>query len=106
VEHVASADGTRIAYEKTGQGSPLIITGGALGDHRFYLPLAAELSKDFTVYNFDRRSRGQSGDTQPYSVQREVEDVEALIVDRGANVFVYGHFAGSALALRAATPHA
>jgi pimeloyl-ACP methyl ester carboxylesterase len=102
MQYVRSADGTQIAYEKAGEGPPLIITGGALGDHRFYRALAAELAKGFRVYNLDRRGRGQSGDTQPYAVEREVEDVAALIADAGSPVFVYGHSAGSALALRAA----
>jgi hypothetical protein len=102
VQHVISEDGTRIAYEKTGQGPAVIIVGGALGDHQFYLPLAHELAQLFTVYNFDRRGRGQSGDTQPYSVEREVEDVGALIADAGEPVCVYGHSAGSALAVRSA----
>ena len=79
MRHVRSTDGTSIAYEKTGQGPPLIIIGGSLGDHRFYLPLAGELAKHFTVYTYDRRGRGQSGDTQPYSVERELDDVAALI---------------------------
>jgi pimeloyl-ACP methyl ester carboxylesterase len=63
VQHVISEDGTNIAYEKTGQGPALIIIGGALGDHHFYRPLAHELAQHFTIYNFDRRGRGQSGDT-------------------------------------------
>jgi pimeloyl-ACP methyl ester carboxylesterase len=99
---VTSNDGTRIAYEKTGQGPDLIIIGGSLGDHRFYIPLAQELAKNFTVYNFDRRGRGESGDTPPYVVEREIDDVAALIAEAGQPVFVYGHSAGSALALRAA----
>jgi pimeloyl-ACP methyl ester carboxylesterase len=102
VQHVISEDGTHIAYEKTGQGPALIIIGGALGDHHFYRPLANEFAKHFTIYNFDRRGRGQSGDTQPYSVEREVEDVDALIAAAFEQVLVYGHSAGSALALRAA----
>ncbi len=102
MEHVTSADETKIAYEKTGQGPPLIIVGGALGDHRFYIPLAMELARHFNVYNVDRRGRGQSGDTQPYSVERELEDVAALIAEAGEPPRVYGHSAGSALALRAA----
>src|SRR6266487_645004 len=102
MEQVISADGTRIAYDKTGQGPPLVIVGGALGDHRFYLALAATLAGEFTVYNFDRRGRGHSGDTQPYSVEREVEDLAALIAESNEPVRVYGHSAGSALALRAA----
>jgi pimeloyl-ACP methyl ester carboxylesterase len=102
MRHVRSTDGTSIAYEKTGQGPPLIIIGGSLGDHRFYLPLAGELAKHFTVYTYDRRGRGQSGDTQPYSVERELDDVAALIAEAGQPTLVYGHSAGAALALRAA----
>lgn len=99
---VTSKDGTKIAYEKSGQGQALIITGGSLADHHFYAPLAEELAKQFTVYNFDRRGRGQSEDIQPYAVEREVEDLAALIAEAGQSVYVYGHSAGSALALRAA----
>jgi len=102
MQHVVSEDGTNIAYEKTGQGPVLIIVGGALGDHHFYIPLANELAAHFTVYNFDRRGRGRSGDTEPYAVEREIEDVAALIADTGQQPFVYGHSAGSVLALRAA----
>jgi pimeloyl-ACP methyl ester carboxylesterase len=102
VQHITSKDGTRIAYEIEGNGPHLIIIGGSLGDHRFYVPLAGDLAHQFTVYNFDRRGRGQSGDTKPYSVEREVEDVAALIDDAGKPALVYGHSAGAALALHAA----
>jgi pimeloyl-ACP methyl ester carboxylesterase len=102
MQEVRSTDGTRIAYEKTGHGPPLVIIGGSLGDHRFYMPLAAELADHHTVYNFDRRGRGQSGDTQPYAVERELDDLAALIAEAGEPVLVYGHSAGSALALHAA----
>jgi len=73
-----------------------------LADHRFYAPLAEELADHFTVYGFDRRGRGQSGDAGPYAVEREVEDLGALVALAEGPVFVYGHSAGSALALRAA----
>jgi pimeloyl-ACP methyl ester carboxylesterase len=102
MKHVTSKDGTRVAYEKTGSGPGLIVIGGALGDHRFYTPLAAELARHFTVCNFDRRGRGQSEDTQPYAIERELEDLTALIDQAGAPVRVYGHSAGSAFAIRAA----
>jgi pimeloyl-ACP methyl ester carboxylesterase len=102
MQTIGSKDGTRIAYEKSGDGPALIIIGGSLADHAFYVPLAKELSKDFAVYNFDRRGRGQSGDTLPYSVEREVEDVLAIIEMIGQSVNLYGHSAGSALALRVA----
>lgn len=102
MQTVISRDGTRIAFEKMGHGPALIIGGGSLADHRFYTPLAAELSRHFTVYNFDRRGRGQSDDTGVYEVEREVEDVAALIAEARQPVYLYGHSAGSALALQAA----
>lgn len=102
MEKVTSSDGTRIAFERLGEGPALMIVGGSLADHRFYAPLANELAKRFTVYSFDRRGRGQSGDTEPYAVEREVDDVGALIAHAEEPVLVYGHSAGSALALRAA----
>jgi pimeloyl-ACP methyl ester carboxylesterase len=102
METVTSSDGTTIAFERSGEGPALVVVGGSLADHRFYAPLAGELAERFAVYNFDRRGRGQSGDTQPYAVEREVEDVGALVAHAGGPVFLYGHSAGSALALRAA----
>jgi pimeloyl-ACP methyl ester carboxylesterase len=102
METVTSSDGTHIAFERSGEGPALVIVGGSLADHRFYAPLAQELAKHFTVYNFDRRGRGQSGDTEPYAVEREVDDVRTLIAYAKEPVLVYGHSAGSALALRAA----
>lgn len=101
METIASKDGTKIAYEKSGSGPALLIVGGSLADHAFYAPLAAELADGFTVYNFDRRGRGQSGDTLPYSPEHEVEDVAALVAAAGSPVVLYGHSVGSALALRA-----
>ena len=97
-----STDGTEIAFERSGSGPALIIVGGSLADHRFYVPLANELSRHFTVYNYDRRGRGQSGDTSAYAVGRELEDLAALVDHARGPVLVYGHSAGSALALRAA----
>ena len=88
MHQATSQDGTRIAYERTGNGPPLVIIGGSLGDHRFYIPLAVELARHVTVYNFDRRGRGQSGDTRPYAVERELDDLAALIADAGQLVLV------------------
>jgi pimeloyl-ACP methyl ester carboxylesterase len=102
MQKVISTDGTEIAFERSGSGPALIIVGGSLADHRFYVPLANELSRHFTVYNYDRRGRGQSGDTGAHAVERELEDLAALVLHAGEPVFVYGHSAGSALALRAA----
>lgn len=102
METVTSSDGTRIAFERSGEGPTVLLVGGSLADHHFYTPLANELAQHFAVYNFDRRGRGESGDTQPYAVEREVEDVGALVAHAEGPVFLYGHSAGSALALRAA----
>src|SRR5688500_9741737 len=99
---VTSKDGTEIAFERSGAGPALLLVGGALADHTFYTPLRSELTRHFTVYTFDRRGRGQSDDTPPYAVEREVEDLAALIAYAKEPVFIYGHSAGSALALRAA----
>jgi len=99
-----SQDGTPIAYQKSGEGPPLILVDGALcyrasGPSR---PLAAELASDFTVYTYDRRGRGDSGDTAPYSVDREVEDLEAVIREAGGSAHVYGISSGAVLALESA----
>ena len=100
--HVISRDGTKIAYEKTGAGPALLIIGGALVDHHNYAPLAISLADKFEVYNFDRRGRGQSADTAPYTVEREVEDVLTIINSIGRPVIIYGHSSGSALAIHVA----
>ena len=102
MQKVFSTDGTEIAFERSGRGRALIIVGGALADHQFYVPLANELSSHFTVYNYDRRGRGQSGGTSAYAIKRKLEDLAALVDHARKPVFVYGHSAGSALALRAA----
>jgi pimeloyl-ACP methyl ester carboxylesterase len=99
---VRSSDGTTIAFDQWGEGSPLIYVGGALNDRSAGAPLAALLAQRFTVLSYDRRGRGASGDTPPYAVEREVEDLEALIVEAGGSAFVYGMSSGGALALQAA----
>ena len=101
---VKSNDGTTIAYETTGSGPPLVLVDGALcyrdcGPSR---PLAEQLAGDFTVVTYDRRGRGESGDGGPYAVEREVEDLEALIEAAGGSAHVYGISSGGALALEAA----
>jgi len=101
---VRSEDGTKIAYEQTGSGPPLMLVDGALC-HRANGParaLARELSSGFTVYTFDRRGRGQSGDVAPYAVEREVEDIGALTQKIGKPTYVCGISSGAALALEAA----
>lgn len=101
---VESKDGTTIVYDITGLGPTLILVNGAMGyrDNWGDQPLAAELSAKFTVIVFDRRGRGESGDTQPYAVAREIEDIEALIGAAGAPAHLYGFSSGAVLALKAA----
>ncbi len=101
---VTSKDGTKIAYTKAGQGPAVIFVDGALNSRSFSLttPIAKALSKDFSVYTYDRRGRGESGDTQPYSIIHEVEDLEALIDAAGGQASLIGLSSGAILALDAA----
>jgi pimeloyl-ACP methyl ester carboxylesterase len=101
---VSSSDGTRIAYDQQGAGPALILVDGALTVHssRSGSELARLLAPHFTVYGFDRRGRGQSGDTLPYAVDREIDDIQALIERAGGSAFLYGHSSGGPLAMRAA----
>lgn len=103
-DSVTSKDGTMIAFERTGTGPALILVDGALAFREQWgsRPLAAELSNAFTVYTYDRRGRGESTDMQPYTVEREIEDIEALIEDAGGSVHLFGFSSGSVLALKAA----
>jgi pimeloyl-ACP methyl ester carboxylesterase len=100
--HVTSQDGTLIAYERQGGGPAVILVGGGLDDSSENAPLAAELAKDFTVYNYARRGRGESGDTLPYAVERELDDLEALVTEAGGSAHLYGVSSDGALALEAA----
>ena len=102
MQHVTSKDGTIIAYEKSGQGPALVIVGCVLDDHTQQAGLAALLAEHFTVYNFDRRGHGESGFTAPYAVEREVEDLDALIDVAGGSAFVYGTSGPGILSLEAA----
>jgi pimeloyl-ACP methyl ester carboxylesterase len=101
---VTSKDGTRIAYDKVGDGPAVILVGGALSARQSWSgpDLAQRLAPHFTVYNYDRRGRGDSGDTLPYAVAREIEDLEALIDAAGGAAALYGHSSGGSLALEAA----
>jgi pimeloyl-ACP methyl ester carboxylesterase len=102
--HVISKDGTRIAYERMGSGPAVVLIDGAMCSRAFGpMPKIAALLKDhFTVYLYDRRGRGESGDTQPYSKAREVEDIDALVRAAGGSAFAVGLSSGAALALEAA----
>lgn len=101
---VTSKDGTRIAYETLGQGPPLVLVWGALGarDSPFTRAMREELAKSFTVFDYDRRGRGESGDTAPFSVQKEVDDLRAVCEAAGGNPYVWATSSGAALALEAA----
>ncbi|RUT31838.1 alpha/beta hydrolase [Paenibacillus zeisoli] len=101
---VTSKDGTQIAYDKVGQGPALILVGGAFSYRKFpqMVKLASLLSERFTVYNYDRRGRGDSGDHQSYATGREIEDLQALIDEAGGSAYVYGLSSGAVLALQAA----
>ncbi len=101
---VTSADGTRITFDRSGAGPAVIFVHGALTDRTFPVlaGLAAALAPELTVFNYDRRGRGGSGDTPPYAVQREVEDLDALIGAAGGSAMVFGGSSGAALALEAA----
>jgi pimeloyl-ACP methyl ester carboxylesterase len=100
--HVTSRDGTRIAYDTWGNGPALILVNGALADRSGNAELAQLLAGQFKVYSYDRRGRGDSSDTKPYSVKREIEDIEALIDRAGGSAYVYGKSSGASLALQAA----
>lgn len=104
IDHVTSNDGTRIAFDRVGSGPPIILVDSA-GAFRGFGPmpaLAQELATAFTVITYDRRGRGDSEDTPPYAVEREIEDVEALIEVAGGSAFVHGFSSGAVLALWAA----
>jgi len=99
---VISKDGTTIAFDKTGQGPAVILVVGAFNDRSTGTPLAQQLEKHFTIFNYDRRGRGDSGDIAPYVIEREIEDIEALIEEAGGSAYVFGYSSGAVLALKAA----
>ncbi len=103
MQMVTSQDGTKIAYELAGAGQPLIFAVGAFNDHTRCADLAAGLADRFTVITYDRRGRGESGDTAPYAVEREAEDLAALVDMAGGAATVFGYSSGAILALHAAT---
>ncbi|MFF1834642.1 alpha/beta fold hydrolase [Streptomyces sp. NPDC058231] len=102
MDKTLSADGTLIAYRRQGDGPPVILVGGALSTAATDAPLASLLSARFDVVTYDRRGRGSSGDSAPYTVEREVEDLAALIARIGGRASVFGMSSGGALALEAA----
>jgi alpha-beta hydrolase superfamily lysophospholipase len=102
MDQVTSDDGTTIAYDVQGTGPALILVGGGLDDGTENAPLVPILAGSFTVYNYARRGRGESGDTPPYQVSREIEDLAALVIRAGGSAYLYGVSSGGALVLEAA----
>jgi pimeloyl-ACP methyl ester carboxylesterase len=102
METVTSQDGTTIAFDRIGDGPPVVLVSGGSTDRQANAPLAAALASDLTVLNYDRRGRGPSGDTPPYAIEREIEDVDAVIGAAGGSAFLYGTSSGAVLALEAA----
>jgi pimeloyl-ACP methyl ester carboxylesterase len=102
MEYVTSKDGTSIAFDRLGEGPPVVLISGGSVDRFSHAPLAEALAHDFTVLNYDRRGRGPSGDTPPYAVEREIEDIEAVIDAADGPAFLYGSSSGAALGLEAA----
>ena len=103
METFESSDGTVIAYERSGDGPSVVLVGGALSDRSSARDLARLLAPTCTVYSYDRRGRGSSGDSPPYVVDLEVEDLEALIIHVAGTASVFGVGTGGSLVLRAAT---
>jgi pimeloyl-ACP methyl ester carboxylesterase len=101
---VTSRDGSRIAYDRHGSGPVVILVGGALSYRRFSKmeELAKLLAERFTVVNYDRRGRGDSTEVKPFALEREIEDIAALIEAEGGSASLWGWSSGGALALRAA----
>src|SRR5687768_11913044 len=99
---VLSKDGTPIAVDRSGAGPAIILVVGAFNARATGSPLAQFLARHFTVFNYDRRGRGESGDTAPYAIEREIEDLAALITQAGGSARVFGYSSGAILALRAA----
>ena len=103
MEHVTSNDGTAIGYDRLGEGPPVVLVCGGSVDRMSNAPVAELLAAaDHTAFNYDRRGRGDSGDTQPYAVDREIEDIAAVVDAAGGSAFLYGTSSGAVLALKAA----
>jgi pimeloyl-ACP methyl ester carboxylesterase len=101
-EFATSADGTRVAFDRLGTGAVVVLVDGALSTREGARDMQRELSSDFTVVAYDRRGRGESGDTLPYAPEREFDDLRAVIEAVGGEAFVLGQSSGAGLAYRAA----
>lgn len=100
---VTSKDGTTIGFDRLGEGPPVLLVSGGSVDRRSNAGVAALLASDFSVFNYDRRGRGISGDTLPYAVEREIEDIAAVAAEAGGTAYLYGASSGAVLALDAAS---
>src|SRR5215469_99741 len=102
MQTVTSKDGTKIAFDKVGSGPAVILVNGAMA-YRAFNPSMAQLAellgRHFTVYNYDRRGRGDSGDTRPFTKEREIEDLQALVEDAGGKAMVFGISSGAVVSL-------
>jgi pimeloyl-ACP methyl ester carboxylesterase len=107
VDHVKSRDGTRIGFHRSGEGPPLVLLHGATGAHWSFRYILPSLAERFTLYAVDRRGRGESGDADGYAIEREFEDVAAIVDSLGEPANVFGHSYGATVALGAvlATPN-
>jgi len=102
METIRSSDGTLIAYQRSGQGTPLVLVHGTTADHTRWAPVLPMLEQSFTVYALDRRGRGESGDTMPYTLELEFKDILAVIDSIPEPVFLLGHSYGAICCLEAA----
>ena len=102
LQYATSKDGTTIAYDRLGTGPAVVLVSGGSVDRSSNAGLADQLATGYTVFNYDRRGRGPSGDTHPYAIQREIEDIDAVIEAAGGKAHLYGSSSGAALALLAA----
>ncbi|MEJ3658864.1 alpha/beta hydrolase [Actinomycetes bacterium KLBMP 9759] len=102
MQKVRSTDGTTIAFDQIGAGRPLVLVAGASCDRGVDAPIAQGLAEHFTVLNYDRRGRGDSGNTLPFAVEREIEDIAAMLDAAGGSAVVLGLSSGAALAAHAA----
>lgn len=103
MEQVTSKDGTTIVYDRSGEGPPIVLVTGALSDRSDQTFLADQLASNFTVFNYDRRGRGPSGDTQPYAVEKEIDDMEAVVAAAGGEARLFGSSGGAVLSVLAAS---
>jgi pimeloyl-ACP methyl ester carboxylesterase len=102
MDNVTSKDGTTITYDRLGEGPAVILVSGGSVDRFSNAGLAELLAPHFTVFNYDRRGRNESGDTPPYAVEREIEDIDAVVDAAGGSAYIYGSSSGAALAMEAA----